>query len=328
MTDAHLVLGLLDPAFPLGGHVQLDRDAAERSLAALGGQIGLTAQEAAGAVVAICNAQMADLVRKVTIERGLDPRHFALFAYGGAGPMFAAFVAREIGSRVAYVAPGSGVFSALGMLTTDLVFYEEHSHFERSPFDPEAVARIASVYRDLAERMFRRFEREGIRTDEVAVSRFAALRFARQVNEVEIPVPEGEIDPDGGAGLEGPFVSRYEKAYGQGSAYTEAAVELVKLRVVGRVDMEKPPRTESRRSEPAEGALAAPAGEREILFPGAAAPVAAAVHSSGTIRPGLSVRGPAVLQRLADTVVVPPGASLEVEESGRLVITWDAEAAR
>jgi N-methylhydantoinase A len=120
VTDAHLVLGYLDPEFRLGGQVRVDRAAAENALAALGRRLGMTATAIAAAIVEISSAQMADLMRKVTVERGLDPREFAVFAYGGAGPVYAAFLARETGAKIAYVPDDSGVFSALGMLTTDL----------------------------------------------------------------------------------------------------------------------------------------------------------------------------------------------------------------
>ena len=135
VTDAHVAAGYLSPDFPLGGSVRVDRERAEHSLNQLANSLGISMIEVASGILEIANAQMADLVRKVTVERGLDPRKFAIFPYGGAGPIFAASLAAQVGASLAYIPAESGVFSALGMLTTDIVLHEERSVAFRLPID-------------------------------------------------------------------------------------------------------------------------------------------------------------------------------------------------
>ena len=319
VTDAHLALGYLDPEFRLGGQVRVDRAAAEAALAALGQRLGMSATRVAAAIVEISSAQMADLMRKVTVERGLDPRDFAVFAYGGAGPVYAAFLAREIGARTAYVPDDSGVFSALGMLTTDLVFQEERSMLLRPPLDADRLQAVNALYGELERRILERFAHEGFDAGRVELERAVDMRFTMQVHELDVEVPGRAIEARDVDVVIGAFVEKYEQTYGKNSAYTAAGVEMVTFRAVGTVRLERPPLEAPSEELDGEGSRL---GSRPASFGSAGDLVTADVHAGERVRPGDVLPGPAIVQRMGDTVVIPPGAEARMDRCRNLIIEW------
>jgi N-methylhydantoinase A len=321
VTDAHVVLGYLDPEFALGGQVRLDTEAAHKAIATLAEPLGMSVPEVAGAIAAVANAQMADLVRRVTVERGLDPRDFAIFAYGGAGPVFAAFLAQQIGSSFAYVPDESGVFSAFGMLTTDPVVEEQLTALMRLPLDDGDQARLDRIYEDLDERVRARFAAAGFDHDAVTVRRSAAMRFSMQVHELEVEVPSDRVlDADAAGAVEQRFRELYERTYGAGSALPGARVELARFASTGTIALGQVATLP--RATPAAPAEPAGPATREALFDLATGFVPAAVYRGESLAPGQVLAGPAIVQRTVDTVVVPPGAAARVDGAGGLVIRW------
>ena len=189
VTDAHVALGYLSPDFLLGGKVRVDQAAAHAALTKLAQAVQMEPMATAAGIVEISNAQMADLVRKVTVERGLDPRNFALFVYGGAGPVFAAFLAEQVGAKFAYIPADSGVFSALGMLTTDIVLQEEQSLTLSLPLSDEDLARLNLACAALDARVLARFAQVGFEASAARLQRYADMRFGMQVHEMEVSLP-------------------------------------------------------------------------------------------------------------------------------------------
>jgi N-methylhydantoinase A/oxoprolinase/acetone carboxylase beta subunit len=319
VTDAHLALGYLDPAFPLGGQVRIDRSAAEVALAALGRRLGMSATEVAAAIVEISSAQMADLMRKVTVERGLDPREFAVFAYGGAGPVYAAFLAREIGARTAYVPDASGVFAALGMLTTDLVFQEERSMLQRPPLDAGGVVAVNALYGELEAGVLAAFAREGFAAGRVQLERSVDMRFTMQVHELDVEIPGRTIESKDIDAVMGAFVEKYEQTYGKNSAYTAAGVEMVTFRAVGTVRLERPPLPSAGEDR---GGARSLLGSRPAYFASVRDWVETEVHAGDRVAPGAAFHGPAIIQRMGDTVVIPPGAQARMDRRRNLIVEW------
>lgn len=315
VTDAHVVLGYLDPDHPLGGTVTLDTAAAEAALALIAEPLGMSVIELAAGIAEISSAQMADLMRKVTVERGLDPRGFTVFAYGGAGPVFAPFLARQIGARTAYVPADSGMFSALGMLTTDLVFSEERTNVVQPPLDDAALDTVNGVLDALAQRVVARFDREGIEAGRVSLRRAVEMRFRLQVHQLEIDLPDTALTAGDIANAGETFIATYEQTYGKNSAYPEAGMEMVNFRVVGTVALDRPELT---------GAAAAKrdsaVGTRDVHFGGPAGFVATAIHDGAHLQPGQTIDGPAIVQRLGDTVLVPPETRVDVDRYGGLTL--------
>jgi N-methylhydantoinase A len=320
VTDALVVLGYLDATFPLGGHVQLDAAAAERAVAALADKIGMTTIDLAAGILRISNSQMADLARKVTVERGLDPRNFLLFGYGGAGPVFSAFLMRELGSRAAYVPADSGVFSAFGMLTTDVVFLEERSTTLRTPLNAANVESINTLYEELTARLLQRFEQTGLDTKAVRLRRAIDMRFGMQVHELDVDVKDGTLTLADMERTVEDFIAKYEATYGQDSAYTAAGIEFVTFRVIGTIDMERPHLAGLAQAGATPASLT---GHRRCYFAGDGY-VETEIHAGERVLSGQTIAGPAIVQRPGDTVVLPPGSQAKVDSHGGLTITWSA----
>jgi N-methylhydantoinase A len=316
VTDAHLVLGYLNANHPLGGTVHLNRDAAEAALATVAKRLSMPVIDLAAGIAEISSAQMADLMRKVTVERGLDPRGFIVFAYGGAGPVYAPFLARQIGARMAYVPSDSGMFSALGMLTTDLIFQEERSFRVRPPLAMDDIAAVNQMLDTLAGQVVERFAAEGIDAGQVQLSRAVDMRFAMQVHELDVDLPDSDLIETDIAQTCSDFVAKYEQTYGENSAYLEAGMEMVTFRVTGLVALDRPTLSIEAGSNSADSIM----GERLVYFSSADGFVTAQVHDGDRLRAGQIMIGPAIVQRFGDTVVVPPDTHMEVDNMGGLTL--------
>jgi N-methylhydantoinase A len=317
VTDAHVVLGYLDPDHPLGGTVALDKAAAETALARVSEPLGLGVTELAAGIVEISSAQMADLMRKVTVERGLDPRGFTVFAYGGAGPVFAPFIARQIGARKAYVPADSGMFSAMGMLTTDMVFSEERSLSMQPPLVSRDLEAINALLDRLAQQVITQFDAEGVERSRVILHRVVDMRFRMQVHQLEIDLPDTPVGSSDVASICAGFLEKYEQTYGENSAYPEAGMEMVNFRVVGTVALDRPNLIQSVADEdPTTSRI----GSRAVYFSDAGDFVPTEIHTGDRLVPGQTLQGPAIVQRFGDTVVVPPNTRIDVDQYGGLTI--------
>ncbi|MBO6782950.1 MAG: hydantoinase/oxoprolinase family protein [Alphaproteobacteria bacterium] len=325
VTDAHIVLGYLDPDHPLGGTVALDKSAAESALASVAEPLGMSVEELAAGIAEISSAQMADLMRKVTVERGLDPRGFTVFAYGGAGPVFAPFIARQIGARTAYIPADSGMFSALGMLTTDLVFSEERTAVTSPPLSEAELTDLNELLDSLAAQAIARFSAEGLDASQVRLRRAVEMRFRLQVHQLEIDLPEHPVTPADIETLCETFIETYERTYGRNSAYPEAGIELVNFRVVGTLALERPDLTDRRKTG---GEADSQIGTRQVHFGSSGGFTETAIHAGDRVRVGQEIAGPAIVQRFGDTVVVPPDTRIKVDEHGGLVVTIEDVPAR
>ncbi|SIO25105.1 hydantoinase/oxoprolinase family protein [Paraburkholderia phenazinium] len=318
ITDAHVALGYLDPDFLLGGKVRLNKTAAETALGALARSVGLSITDVAAGMIEISNAQMADLVRKVTVERGLDPRNFALFVYGGAGPVFASFLAAQVGVKLAYIPADSGVFSALGMLTTDIALQEEQSVALELPIDANALAGLNESFASLERRVLQRVSEAGLNDQPITLRRAVEMRFGMQVHELEVDIRPDELTASDMEKLKQDFIRTYEMTYGKGSAYVEAGIELATVRLTGTIDIVKPS------LEVANGKSAGDSlvGRRSAYFRSSGGFISTAVHSGDRLRPGQHLDGPAIIQRFADTVVLPPNSHAEVDRNGGITLTF------
>jgi N-methylhydantoinase A len=280
VTDANLLLGYLDAGSPLAGDVELDREAAERAVGALGEELGLSLEETAAGIVRVAGTEMAQAVRVVTVERGVDPRDLALVAFGGAGPLHAAAVAEELGmSRV--VAPNaSGVLSALG-----LVVSERRRDIVESVLlggDDLTRERVAELVGQLGERA-----RDDLGESDADLRATYELRYSGQAFELAI---QGELEPDP-KDLRSAFDEAHAERYGYDDP--DAELELVTVRVTAAL-----PGAEPSPSEPED---AEERGTRELRFGDEV--VEAKVLGQGTAE----VDGPAVFELPGATLVVPPG---------------------
>jgi N-methylhydantoinase A len=307
VTDANLVLGLLQPS--LAGDLQLSVDAAAAALArAVGDPLGVTASDAARSVHEIVNANMAAAIRLVTVQRGIDPRRFTLVAFGGAGPMHAARLAEMFGIATVAVPASAGVASALGLVGADLrVDLVQTRVLDLGDTDPAEIEREFTL---LAEQAVSELASEpGSRYE---VTRAADVRYRGQAHHLTLPVPDA-VDIDA---LARGFRVRFADAYGI-ELDLPLQIQNLRIRVVRVVD-KFTPRPASTHEGDGRAALV---GEKLALFAGSDAPTPAALYDRARLEPGDRFLGPAIVVAPESTAVVPPGARAAVDEYATLLIT-------
>jgi N-methylhydantoinase A len=190
VTDANLVLGRINPDYFLGGRMRLDAELAYAALATVAEPLGLTPKRAAAAVVEIVDSQMADLIRRVTVERGLDPAGFAVFCYGGAAGLHAGAYARKLGCAEIVVPRTAAVFSAFGIAVGDAKRIAVASEPMREPF---VLERWRARLDELERKLLAELEAERLPTDHLVLQRFVDLQLSGQVHAVRVPVDDADL---------------------------------------------------------------------------------------------------------------------------------------
>ena len=311
VTDANVVLGHLPPRL-LGGEMELDPEAARTAVQSIADAMGLgSAEDAAEGILAIVNENMAGALRLVSVQRGHDPREFALVAYGGAGPLHANAVAEIMGSFPVLVPPAPGVLCAIGDLVAD--FRDEFAQTYIRVMGAAQPDEVAEILTGLGERADTWLEGEGIDPAARSIAYTADMRYHRQ--GYEIPVP---VDPDeartGLEGLEERFNALHEQLYGFRMPGT--AAEIVNLRAVGSGAVPKPELPTGATGDP--DASAAIAEEHEIVFKGERLPTR--IYDRAKLAPGNRFEGPAIVTEFDSTTVVLPGYTAEVDAGFNILI--------
>jgi N-methylhydantoinase A len=305
VSDANLALGYLDPARPLGDGMRLNLAAAERAIATLAAEAGLSPRETALGIVAVANQTMVRALRRITVERGVDGRKCVLLAFGGAGPMHAVAVARAFGIAGVVVPVASSIFSALGCAAAEMSYSQQRT--VRMPLAAWDTGRIESARADLRARLSAPLVAAGYGPDELRIEEVASVRYGGQSYAVEIFDPNF-ADP---ADLGRRFRERHERLYGFA---TDEPWELVALRMRARA----PRRNDSMFGLPA---VTAPGkskpGEGLCTFD-RSGPVPTPRFERSRLALGQTIQGPAVVADAFSTVVVPPGATLTPDGQGHL----------
>ncbi len=315
VTDANVVLNRLNPDFFLGGSKKLNAAKARAAIKEkIARPLGVSVEDAALGIVDILDAKMADLVRKVSIGRGYDPRDFVLLAFGGAGPLHVGAYARDVGVKEIIIPAHSSEFSAWGIVGSDLVNLRQVSEPMIAPFDP---ARLNAIYRQLEEEARQALVREGVTDGNVAFVRYMDMRYRGQIHEVRVPVPACELGQAELATIHQTFEDIYNRKYGQGAAYRKAGIEArtYQVRGIGRI-----PKPAWIRHEP-DGAEAHTALKetRQVYFKGGWR--ATPVYARERMRTGQRVSGPALIEAVDTTVLVPPDMTLRIDEYDNMVMT-------
>ena len=315
VTDANLVLGRLDPGYFLGGERRLHTDLADDAIRAhVAEPAGLPVTEAAMAIVDILDARMADLVRTSTIGRGYDPREFALFAFGGAGPLHVGAYAADVGTRLTVVPTNSAVFSAFGIAASDPVAVVQASDPMVAPFDPE---RLEEIYVALAAGAVEELRANGVAPEDITTNREVEMRYRGQVHEVRVPVPDGPLGAESLAVTMEEFRRRYNRRYGSGAA-ADAAIEARTFVVRGVGRQAKPElRPAALSGEDPSPALVA---ERQVYFRPLGGFVPTPIYRRELLVPGNSVGGHAVIEAVDTTMVIHPGQRAEVDAWGNILL--------
>src|SRR5690242_5050191 len=295
VTDANLVLGFYDPAFFLGGRMTLDRKAAMIAAGKLGAELGMSAVEAAHGIHKVVTESMAAAARIHLVEKGKDPRAYAMVGFGGAGPAHAAGVARILGIREVIIPPASGAASCLGFLVAPLSFERVRSHPIRLTAGFAAAA-VNSALNELEAEGRALLAEAGVAAAQVTVERTADMRLAGQMHEINVPLPAGTIGPGSLGAIRAAFADAYTRRYT--SLYGEAAIEAIsfRVRVLG-------PAPELSLDQAGSGAASQKQkGTRQVWFDGGF--VETPVFDRYALGPGDSIPGPAIVEEREATTVV------------------------
>jgi N-methylhydantoinase A len=297
--------------------LDLDTDAAKRALQTVGDRVGMSAEEAAVAATRVINHQMADLTRKLTIERGYHPRDFTVFACGGAAGLHATQYTTLLGSPKVVVPLGdtASVWSALGAASSDLLYVHERSIIRQAPFD---AAELGAAYGELESRARERLSADGVTDDQIVIQRFADLKYGGQVNVVEAPMAGGDVSDESLTKLIDDFEASYERLYGKGTGHRMAGFEMteIRIRAVGRQ-----PKPDLATSPPGDAKPPddAHVGTRRAWDAETAAFTDFDVFRGAQLGSGNRVAGPAIIELAETTVVLSGGDVLSVDGYGNFV---------
>lgn len=317
VTDANLVLGLYDPAFFLGGRMALDRKAALKAVGKLGEEIGLSSVEAAHGIYKVVTESMAAAARIHLVEKGKDPRAYAMVGFGGAGPAHVAGVARILGIREVIIPPASGAASCFGFLVAPLSFERVRSYPVRIAQGYDAAA-INGILRELEAEGRALLAEAGVAAPQVVVERTADMRLVGQMHEINVPLPAGTINDLSLGAIRAAFGDVYTKRYT--SLYGEATIEAISFRV--RVLGPKPDLSLNQAVVAAAQKLKDP---RQVWFGGGFVEVS--VYDRYALVPGDRIEGPAIVEEREATTVVPPGDGVHVDENLNLRLAIGATSA-
>jgi N-methylhydantoinase A len=309
ITDANLVLGRLDPAFFLGGRLQLEPGLAREALGRLGARLGRDELETASAMVRVCNENMANAIRILTVEQGTDPREHALIAFGGAGPTHACEIADALDIGHVLVPPAPGLCSAFGALAARVRIDAVRSVYLTDV--GTTAAEVASIVAELEQQARADSAAQGVE-EEPVVRRLAAMRYQGQNYEQEVPFPPGEIDE----GVLQDAYDRYGRLYEEFYGYRldGIPIELVRLTVIATGEapdfaclpgVPEPSDPERR--------------QRDVFFPDAGL-IPTRIVRRAALAPEAELRGPAIVEFMDSTVVVPPAWRLRTREDGILEV--------
>jgi N-methylhydantoinase A len=315
LTDANIVLGYINPDHLIGGALKLNaaksRSVIEERIAQ---PLGMAIEDAAWGAYLIAGSNMIRAIKAVSSERGRDPREYALIAFGGNGPLFAATMAEALMIRRVLIPPSAGVFSSYGLLYSDIAY-----HFTKTrkallaEIDP---AEIDAILGELEMEARTRLAKDGFAAGRIELTRSAALHYHGQSFELEVPVPAGAIDKTAVAALEEAYGVEHEKTYGH-RAGREEPVELVTLRVVGCGVPEVPRAALAANAKLSQGVVVAQPLRRAYFGPAQCWRETNVINRADL---GESRMGPCIIEEYDSTCIVPPGAKASLDRFGNIAI--------
>jgi len=317
VTDANLILGRLDEHNFLGGEMPLYLDRAKNAMEEkIGKPLGLDITKAADGILRIAVTQMSHAVKAVTTERGLDAGSFTMVVYGGAGPLHASAIAREIGIRKVLIPHAPGYFSAYGMLFSDLRYDYVRSVFRR--LESLSFEEIEAYYKEMEDEGRAAISASQIRPEEIVFERAADMRYVGQEHAVTVDLPNEFFKSNDRAGIKNHFDEVHKVRYGT-SAPKEAA-DIVSLRVTVLGRMKKPPTNTVAKGDvlPTNESLRT---HKAVYFRSAGEFVDTPIYRRDLLKSGNEFSGPALVEEHASTTVVQPGDSVKVDQYGNLQIS-------
>jgi N-methylhydantoinase A len=317
VTDADLVLGIIDPNYFLGGRKTLNK---EKALKAIEEQIArplkLKVHEAAAGIYDIVNAKMSDLIRRQVVRTGYLPEEFVIYAFGGAGPVHTSGFTAELGIKKIYIFATSPVFSAFGVAAADVIRTRVMSCQYILPADPAVLnQRLDAIESEMKAAM----TGEGFKPNQVEFRRFFTMRYRRQTAGVEMPVSWDRFNVKRVAEIHNGFEKKYEELYGTGAGYTKAGIEISEIRVDAVGKVAKPALSPNRKRK--SDIKAGRKGKREIFFTRPKRTfIDTPVYDYAGLGVDAVVKGPAVIELPFTTTLVPPEHKVTVDPFMNLVM--------
>ncbi|NMG41464.1 hydantoinase/oxoprolinase family protein [Chelativorans sp. ZYF759] len=320
VTDANIVLGRLLPQFFAGGRIELDVEGSRRAIKEqIGDPLDMSVEEAALGIVRIANANMERAVRVSSAEKGYDPRTMTMVAFGGAGPMHAAALAKSAGMPTVLVPDKPGVFSAVGLVMADI----------RHDFVRTWILRGEDIAPDVLKEIYEQLEtlgREALDADAVPakrqrLTRTADMRYVGQAYEINVTLPDGEIDAALIKVLSDRFHAHHNQLYAH--FHPDKQIEFVSGRLIANGLMSAPP---MRQYKTDGGGCPAKLGDHRIYFEEVGGYADTPIYSREVLTPGMVVQGPAVVVQLDTTIIIHPGQSATIDSHANLLIATGGEA--
>ncbi len=317
VTDADVVLGYIDPNYFLGGEFKLDRSLAIKAIdEKIARPLDMSVRDAASGIIEIATQHMSDLIRKMTIERGYDPREFVVYGFGGAGPLRGSAFGRELGVKEVIFPLGNiaSAFSALGLAVSDLTTVTQVSDLALAPFD---VARFGEHFEALEKEAIDNLTAGGAKRSNIVLQRVVELRYKGQVHQVDTPVPPGRLTTSTLDGMIEEFERRYERLFGRGSGFRQAGIELVTYRVVGSTHVQDA--SIQKNPEGSADASSACIGHERLYWRELNREVETTIYGN-RCSAGMVFDGPAIIRFEATTALIHPGQRARIDSYGNVRI--------
>ena len=313
VTDANLVLGRLHPDRFVGGDMTLDLEAARHAVAEkIAKPLEMRVEEAAAGIIRIANANMERAVRVSSAEKGYDPRDITLLAFGGAGPMHAAALATAVGIPTVLVPERPGVFSAVGLVMSDIRHDFGQTRVARG--DEISASHLKPLYDGLDREAHEALARDGVPEDKRDLQRSADLRYVGQAYEVNVPVPDGPLDDEAAGTIIQSFHDLHQQLYAH--HHPDKPVEFVSGRIAAIGLMSAP----ALQKQATNGSGAEPKERRPVYFDESGDYVDTDIYDRDSLSPGSTFDGPAIVEQTDSTTVIHPGQRASVDELGNLLV--------
>ena len=320
VTDANMVLGRLSSSYALGGEIKVRPERAEAVVDAIAKPLGLSREAMGEGILKLVNTRMASAIREISIQRGHDPRDFALVAYGGAGPMHAVDLARDLSMPRVIIPPAPGNLCAFGLLVTDLAAEQSETLLAR--LDDIDAADLAARFAALGASACASLVADGVAADTITLSYAADMRYVGQKSDIPVPVVLEDLSTDD---LADAFFRTYAERFNH--TFRKAPCEIVTVRVSAQSAVDRSDLAALTAPEPAGDADASGViGRRKVHFPGVGW-VDCVVYDRYRLPPGRELAGPAIVEELGSTSVIAPGDVFALDAAGNIIVTIAPEAA-
>lgn len=321
-SDANLVLGYLSPDGLLGGKLPLNLDKARAALAKVATPLGLTIEQAAYGMFTIVNNNMVNGIRRVSVERGFDPRDFVLVGAGGATAAHITALAREMGIETIILPKLASGLCAFGQIISDV----KYNFMATAPArldNAEAYARIDQLFKEIEQKGVKQLRDDKFGGDQIAIKRSLEMRYVGQVHECTVDIETFDIDENSVERVKEAFHRRHEELYTYSERHTTVEVVNIESTLFGLID--KP-------QLPALAAGAAPAAaikeHRDAIFEASGKATLTPVYDGGALGAGAEIVGPAIIEEVTTTIIIDPEWAAKLDASGSYVITRNSNAAR